>query len=509
MRSPSPPKSPAPPAVPDYVAAEVFLENSGFFTPSSKQIKHILSKTKVVATQLTPDGVAHPVTVEILANPKIGLPITTDLDYYRAFLKICDEIVDRDGRFQIPIAVPTATLIRYAGKTESAQEWRAVRRWLERMTFTGIRGGIFLAKQKDYTDGFLGTVFSQVVFKGNPLKNGTLADANYIWLAPWFLSNYYYRHLRRIDLSFHQHLRKPIAKALYPLLETGWYASQGGPYSKNYHVLCQEFLLTEHPHLSLIQQQLDPSHEELQQEQFLSHWEYRKATTGDTWIITYHPGQKFFSDQQARLERRTRAEQLTLDTAFPALPSDENFREQQLVDDILSVCGDPRNRPAYIKILGTYSILLIEMALSETRQAALERRIKKSKGAYFMDTLKRLSQLQVDAEKVPDREGIIGTPLVAPEPSTVKDRDAEHHSRDKEAKRQQHEAELLRRQQAEEQRNQMTTRDRQTLRQQAEARIPDATKQVVKPESAAYAKMIDALELAILIERHHNAESTP
>ena len=48
-----------------------------------------------------------------------------------------------------------------------------------------------------------------------------------------------------MDLAFHLRLRKPIAKSLYPLLELGWYATGGKPYSKSYHELCHEFLLQE------------------------------------------------------------------------------------------------------------------------------------------------------------------------------------------------------------------------------------------------------------------------
>src|SRR6266536_4591966 len=97
-----------------------------------------------------------------------------------------------------------------------------------------------------YEEGFLGTVFSQVVMTGQRLKNDALAETNYVWPAPWFLSNYLRGYTRRIDLDFHKRLRKPIAKALYPLLETGWYASDGKPYKKSYTALCEEFLLTNH-----------------------------------------------------------------------------------------------------------------------------------------------------------------------------------------------------------------------------------------------------------------------
>ena len=35
-------------SLPEYVWAEVFLENSGFFTPSSNRIKYIYTKTKTI-----------------------------------------------------------------------------------------------------------------------------------------------------------------------------------------------------------------------------------------------------------------------------------------------------------------------------------------------------------------------------------------------------------------------------------------------------------------------------
>ena len=79
---------------PEYIPAEVFLENMGFFTPSSKRIKGIYVKEKKVGEKIDSDGARHTLKIEISANHKLGLPVTSDLDYYRAFLKICDEVVD-------------------------------------------------------------------------------------------------------------------------------------------------------------------------------------------------------------------------------------------------------------------------------------------------------------------------------------------------------------------------------------------------------------------------------
>jgi len=111
---------------------------------------------------------------------------------YRAFLKICDEVVDHNGRFHLPIQVPTTKLLRYAGKPESSRRWKEVREWFGRMTGTLVEGSVFQAKTKHYLLGFKGTVLSQVITSGDRMKNGQVAETNYVWPAPWFLSNYFY-----------------------------------------------------------------------------------------------------------------------------------------------------------------------------------------------------------------------------------------------------------------------------------------------------------------------------
>ena len=69
----------------------------------SHGIKGIYTKEKKLREYLDEKGNKRTVKTKISANYELGLPITSDLDYYRAFLKICDEIVDRDGRFRMPI----------------------------------------------------------------------------------------------------------------------------------------------------------------------------------------------------------------------------------------------------------------------------------------------------------------------------------------------------------------------------------------------------------------------
>jgi len=100
-----------------------------------------------------------------------------------------------------------------------------------------IEGEIYRAKTKGFRR-FGGPLFSQHILVGERMRGGKVADMNLVWPAPWFLSNFYYRYVRPIDLLFHQRLRKPIAKTLYPILDTGWYAADGREYAKRYEDLC-------------------------------------------------------------------------------------------------------------------------------------------------------------------------------------------------------------------------------------------------------------------------------
>lgn len=380
--------------LPEPLYAEVAFENIGYFTPSSKRLKGVTTKEKVVAERTNPDGTRIRLTVQIIGTGKYGLPITADLDYYRAFLKLLDDLVDQDGQIPDAIPVPTKTLIRYAGKQASTQERRAVIDWIRRSHYTGIQGFYYRADTGDYIEIGDEPLFPRYLIRGQRLANGEQADTHYVWLASWFRANYLHHHVRPLDLAFHLRLRKPIAKSLYPLLELGWYATGGKPYTKRYRDLCQEFLLQEYRYLSQVKQQLDPAHHDLAHEHFLERWEYRPAAQGASWVITYHPGPKFFADQRARQARQRLAARIAQGTPPAATLQSPDAALPPLLAEILAVCGDRRNQAAYQKVLRDYPEALIAMALGETRQAVHEGRIRKTPGAYFMDTLKRLATLR-------------------------------------------------------------------------------------------------------------------
>jgi hypothetical protein len=94
------------------IPAEVFLENLGFFTPSSKRIRGIYTKEKLIGERLEADGTTRLIKTKTSANHELGLPITVDFDYYRAFLTILAETLEHEGRLRLPLSIPTKQLLR-------------------------------------------------------------------------------------------------------------------------------------------------------------------------------------------------------------------------------------------------------------------------------------------------------------------------------------------------------------------------------------------------------------
>src|SRR5262245_61697893 len=292
----------------DYIAAEQNIETIGYFSASYKR-KYPQKPNEAKEIILGPER--H---VRIVPST-YGYPNCEDQDFYRAFLKVCsiqaialerhrDGVTTRHPQLPVPIGFSTNRILRYAGKGDSARNREAVRKWVKRSAATMLEGGLLLSKTRYLNHEFGGQLFSQYVLVGEKLRTGRRADMNYVWPAPWFLSNFYYNYYRRVDLAFHQRLTRPIAKGLYPLLETGWYAS-GGSFAKRYADLCAHLFIQQHTHLSLVKQQLEPAHEELKREEFLATWEYVLGKD-DCWtrVIRWWPGKKWLTDQEGRKVRR-------------------------------------------------------------------------------------------------------------------------------------------------------------------------------------------------------------
>jgi len=297
----------------DYVPAEQNLETIGYFAA-----RYTRRKTSDESQLSRVVSLSDNRRIEIIPSAKYGFPNAEDLDFYRAFLKICDERanwvrIEHDShtsyhpQLPSPISFSSRELIAKAGRHKSHRELVAVRDWIERLSSTMIRGEIFDAKEKRF-DVRIGVepLFKQFVHVGRIMSDGTRAAQNYVWLAQWFIDNYFYFYSRPFDLKFHHRLTHAIAKTLYPLLDNAWYASNGAPYTKSYPDLCILLDIKPHTQLSRVRHQLDASNEELVREHFVTKYDY-PSKPNDEWSgnVRWWPGVKWLHDQEQKQHKRT------------------------------------------------------------------------------------------------------------------------------------------------------------------------------------------------------------
>src|SRR5262245_50691991 len=296
----------------NYVPAEQNLETIGYFAA-----RYTRRKTSDESQLSRVVSLSDNRRIEIIPSAKYGFPNAEDLDFYRAFLKICDERanwvrIEHDShtsyhpQLPSPISFSSRELIAKAGRHKSHRELVAVRDWIERLSATMIRGELFDAKAKRF-DMRIGIepVFKQFVHVGRTLSDGTKATQNYVWLAQWFIDNYFHFYSRPFDLKFHHRLKHAIAKTLYPLLGNAWFASNGAPYTKCYEDLCGLLDIKVHQHLSRVRHQLDSSNDELKREQFIAKYDYPLTCSGE-WSgnIRWWPGPKWLYDQEHKQQKR-------------------------------------------------------------------------------------------------------------------------------------------------------------------------------------------------------------
>jgi hypothetical protein len=184
-----------------------------------------------------------------------------------------------------------------------------VSEWLDVMRSTTIisNGVVYVAGQKRFAKDRFG-VFDRAVSVGNEMEDGSIADANYIWLSQWQLENINNNYVIPIDLETYRELKNHITKALVPALQTWLFATQkSGSFEKRYSELCEYLGVREYTAPSAITRQLKPSLDELIHYEYLSKWHIEKTSDQKNYKIVFFHGAKFHRDRRKRLEQKQNA----------------------------------------------------------------------------------------------------------------------------------------------------------------------------------------------------------
>lgn len=385
------------PLSPEILRSEVNLLILPFFALSRKELPH--KDESVYRTTLQREGK----TLEVLWKVSRSINYRYPGPFDRRVHKAIEETING---LRLPIENPIPFSIyglcqRMGISTSGGKNYRKVKEALKTVVATTIESqGTFFSKGRRMWVHDIFHLYDRIIFKGERLPNGEIADTNYLYLGSWYLESINSRYVKPLDYEYYKQLKRHTTQRLYELLGVKFYRvfQQDGLSYLNYRysTLCELLPVAPRAHFSLARQQLDPAHHELQETGFLSRVSWKKIEDERDWMIHYYPGRR------AKVEvRRFKAIQLEAGEgeggrhAVPARVSPVEAPEVQgFVKVMIEELGDEKSRRFYTRIAqmaASDSRLhqLVYRCLSEVKEEARTGQIRTSKGAVFTDKLKR------------------------------------------------------------------------------------------------------------------------
>lgn len=393
--------------LPEIVKSEVNLLVFPFFALNNREVRE---RTEIeFRAQVERDGEKMEILWNVSANPKYGYPGPFDKSLHKAIEQL---ITEMDPPISNPIPFSIYDLCQKVGKGIGGRQYQGIKEIIERIVATTIksRGAFYHKGKKRWIDDTF-HLYDRVIFKGEELPDGTVAEKNYLFLSSWYLESINAFYLKPLDFDYYNSLNSTIAQRLYELLGVKFYRIlQSGLTCLRYRysTLCQLLPITRQKYLSKARERLDPAHKELKNTNFLRKVIWRRGPVEGDWFIYYYPG--------SRAEEEIKLYQLPEDVLMleeemqprlgPLSISDSEEEESSskqpqlklslkkvelegLVNEMIEVLGDEKSRAFYTKVAKLCPSDLIYRCLSEVKDEWLQGKVRKSRGALFTDKLKR------------------------------------------------------------------------------------------------------------------------
>lgn len=231
----------------------------------------------------------------VYPHPYFGIPGPFDKKVFDAIQEIIEEL-PRPVENPIPIGSFYNLCKRMGIDKTAGKNYSMIENSIKRLT-----GIIIDSKETFYDKGKkrwieeMFHLFDKVVFAGEELQDGTIADTNYIYLSSNYLNNINSGYVKPIDYKFYRELNSNIARRLYEILGVKFYPI----FQKNidikfirylYDTLCELIPMKKQRYKSLIRQQLEDAVTELKDKGFIEKCEIKEEK--DRFYIYFYPGQK-------------------------------------------------------------------------------------------------------------------------------------------------------------------------------------------------------------------------
>ena len=241
----------------------------------------------------------------VIPHPAYGRPGPLAHRVHRAV----EQLITETG---LPITNPVPfsihDLCRRAGIAAGGTEYRKVKEALLSIKATQVESkGSFYAKAQSRFIDEVFSLYERIVFTGERMPDGTVADSNRLWLGSWYLESLNALYVKPLDYSFYKSLRTPIARRMYELLGVKFFRVAENPHPwirYRYSTLCGILPVARRQYRSQATQQLGEAHSELIGGGFLAAVKVRAIPQPRDWHITYYPGERALNEITAVRRRR-------------------------------------------------------------------------------------------------------------------------------------------------------------------------------------------------------------
>ncbi len=247
------------------------------------------------------DGKQLDIFWQVSSNQEFGYPGPFDREVHKAIETIISEILQETGLANNPIPLGSMSSVckRMGLEKWGGKEYKLIKQAFERIVATTVKSeGTFFSKGKKQWVSQTFHLYDTFIAKGEKLRDGKVADTNYIYLNDLYLQSLNSYYIKPVNYKYLKSLKTNIASRLYEILGVRFYGLKDSKYVKfNYLILCQLLPIEPQKELRLAKQIFKRPHQELTVTSFLEKTEWEKKTKTD-WFIYYYPGPRAIEEIQ-------------------------------------------------------------------------------------------------------------------------------------------------------------------------------------------------------------------
>lgn len=293
----------------EFIKSEVNLIEKPFYALDKNRFKRIKYEYEEIINSNGENKIIK-ISWEVAPEIKMGLPTVFDMKVLRIIEMFIYRNLKKNGRIINPLNIGSLYKFCEILGIDRGGNYKLIKEAIERLSLTGFitKNSYYSKNNKQHLSKASFHLFDQV-WKGKELKNGEIADSNYIYIAPLYKMSIENHYIKLLDFTYIKSLNNNIAIRLYEILGIKFYGIKNKNFDfikYSYEKLCKILPIKEQKYLSDIKRQLKPALKELRKTKFLEKYIFEKRK--NKLFIKFYPGEKYF--EEVKLDAKSKMEEI-------------------------------------------------------------------------------------------------------------------------------------------------------------------------------------------------------